>query len=424
MSTLRLIGAITASAAIGACYMEDANVDTSDVAVSPKADSKAIVSQAAQRFPTYSALHEQAIARTCALNNGVCHNSKQFPDLRSATSMLENSIGRPCNVDTEKRSDYKDMCEPRGDHFRVTGTDVDEEILFSEALPSAALPGDISEVVLTLRKSIAAPTAGAEIRIERGSQSFTLTGARTTGVRGNQVTVKLGVEREQRVFMDDRSYPWHERMLRVADVNHNGTFDVSSTGPSSGLRTIVPGSPMKSYLLLRVLDPALGELMPLACRQWDDAATQALGCWIEGLKTNDQGNVTNAFEPINYAACSFNTEKRGRCVARPAAGLAGVEDVFTRTCGGSGCHIGEARPGGGLDLSKGKAFAALVGKPSSQVASNLVTPGSLDQSFLYCKVQPNCSTRVAARMPKESAGLSEEDLATLRSWIEAGAPAQ
>ena len=49
------------------------------------------------RYEDVAALHEFAIARTCTLNVGVCHSSKEYPDIHTVSS-LEFLVHQPCNV--------------------------------------------------------------------------------------------------------------------------------------------------------------------------------------------------------------------------------------------------------------------------------------------------------------------------------------
>jgi hypothetical protein len=143
-------------------------------------------------------------------------------------------------------------------------------------------------------------------------------------------------------------------------------------------------------------------------------------CWIEGLKLSADGQMTNAMDPIDYEHCKFKSAmpRKGRC--SPTGGSA--EGIFAGSCGGTGCHIGVANPGGMLDLSTGKALASLVGKPSTGAdGETLVVPGDPDKSYLLCKLSATCDRRKGERMPKDSPALSDETVMTLRAWIASGA---
>jgi hypothetical protein len=249
---------------------------------------------------------------------------------------------------------------------------------------------------------------------------FPLVGAKLTSVNGKAVTVSLARAAAQTLaFLDDRTYPWNELMLRVADVNRNGV-----AGESMGVREIVPGAPSKSFVMMRLSDSTQGELMPAVCRQWSDEATRALGCWIQGLKADATGAVTNASDPIDYASCTFKPAE-GRCSQNTATGFAAVEGIFSQSCGGAACHVDQMTPASGLDLSTGKAFTSLVGVASTEVPSmKRVAAGEPDQSYVMCKIEGTCAALVGERMPRGGTPLSDSEIAIIQGWITAGAPSQ
>jgi hypothetical protein len=206
-------------------------------------------------------------------------------------------------------------------------------------------------------------------------------------------------------------------MVRVADVNRNGVL-----GAAMGVSLIAPGDPSKSFVMSRILTDTYGELMPVVCRAWSEAATRALGCWIKGLKVDASGTVTNGFDPIDYASCDFDPTGKGRCIEEAASGFAAVQAIFSKSCGGASCHVDQQSPAAGLDLSVGKSAASLVGVASSVPSMPRVTPGKPDASYLVCKLDATCSARIGDRMPRGGPALSTADLTTIRAWIEGGAP--
>lgn len=95
-------------------------------------------------------------------------------------------------------------------------------------------------------------------------------------------------------------------------------------------------------------------------------------------------------------------------------------EIFTPSCATFVCHdtLGQQQ---GLVLAAGRAYASIVSKPSTQVASlQLVTAGNADNSYLYRKVTGVGIT--GDRMPQGRAPLSPEQLKLLRDWIRRGAP--
>jgi hypothetical protein len=397
-----------------------------DAVIVPGASADGGAPSAPMEFPDFASLHDQAISRTCGLNNGVCHNSKQYPDLHTSSDFMVDTVNRDCNSQVDTRSAFKDACETPGDHLVIPAMKIDEEIFTLDAIPQMAPAGGLSGVTMNLAASIGspAPVAGA-IEIHRGATVFTLPGVTVMSTADRAVTLDLSgvsytLTQTVQSLLDDRVYPWNEGMVRVADVNRNGT-----AGASLGIRLIKPGDPMKSFLILRLIDATQGELMPLQCREWSDNATEALGCWIQGLKVDATGTPTNANAPIDYASCNFNPAGKGRCSATMATGYAGVKAVLARGCGGTGCHINESAPAAGLDLSDGKAITSLVQVPSSEVPSMMrVQPGNPEASYLLCKIDPTCAARQIERMPKGGLALPTTDVETVRAWIAAGATTQ
>jgi hypothetical protein len=92
-------------------------------------------------------------------------------------------------------------------------------------------------------------------------------------------------------------------------------------------------------------------------------------------------------------------------------------DIFEPRCGLTGCH-GGAQPERGLDLRE-NAYATLVGVASVEDSSVLrVSPGNPDASLLFQVLQRDVGN--TRKMPP-GAQLSDNDVARVRVWIEAGA---
>lgn len=377
-------------------------------------------------YATIGALHSAAMAPTCSLNNGVCHNSKEYPDFHTVSNLID-AVNQPCNLNAAKHSDVHDACEPSGDRLVLPSLGVDAEIATVVVSPPDADSASLTSAVVTLGAPLAASAgAGAsDLAVKRGSSSFTLGAAGVIATVADARTVTLDLTNADpaaKTFLDDRVYPWQPSMVRVADVNGNGTL-----GHGMGMALVVPGQPMQSYLLLRLIDNTQGDLMPRQCREWDQQATRALGCWIRGLKMAADGTVANANDPIDYARCDFDPGTRGRCAQNkpvaPKGSFAAAADVFTRSCGGEGCHSG-AMPAGSLDLSAGRAWGSLVGAQATEVTGMLrVKAGDPDASYLYCKIDPSCTQRAFAQMPYQAGTLPQADRDAIRDWIVMGAAA-
>ena len=350
-------------------------------------------------------LFERGIARTCALNNGVCHNSNSYPDLHTVSTVI-GTIGRACNVDVATPAEIHDACEPAADHLVIPSAGIDARIV------RAALAPDGLSITLTLDPPPdLLATMATDTEVHRGTTRFAV-GAKVLAVAGPDVELELRTTEARRFF--DLEYPLTALQLHVGDPNGNGVEGAIA----AAMPLIAPGNPDGSYMLRRLVDASYGELMPRQCRTWDDRANHALACWIAGLAADG----SNAYEPIDYASCTYDVTGLGKCETVVATGYAGVEQIFARSCGGTGCHVGEEAPAGKLDLSPGNAYAQLVGTPSLAVRMDRVAPGDPDASYLWCKVAGTCAARQGARMPLDAPALDDVDLETIREWIAAGAP--
>jgi hypothetical protein len=280
------LGLIAAALAVVACG--------TDRVRQPAADPTA-------RYPDIVSLFDHGVARTCALNNGVCHNSNNFPDLHTVSTLLA-TIDHPCNVETAERELVNDVCEPPGDHLVAGGVDV--------RIVSAALAPDevdlpvtqLTRVIVVVEPAaLAAETTGLDVH--RGDTVFAI-GARVLSVDGATAVLDLPSDDAKR-FFDVRVFPPGPLRVHEGDPNGNGIEGALHTS----MPLIAAGDPEGSYLLHRLTDDTFGELMPRQCRTWDDRANQALACWIAGLTPD----AANAYDPIDYAGCSIDVAGLGKC---------------------------------------------------------------------------------------------------------------
>lgn len=248
-------------------------------------------------------LFQTRILPTCSLNGGVCHNSNTYPDLRHLAA-LEELVLLPCgrNID----ANYPDACEPPGDRIVAPGVDAGiTRVTFDEASATATLSTDADVAPARL--------VGARLRrlLPSGASFFPSPADGIDMERAGPRTLAVRLDAssdETRAFFEP-SLPLREDRVWMSDINGNGV-----SGADLGWREIVPGKPEKSYLVARLWDTEGGaELMPRQCRLWNDAATRALGCWIQGLRTDQDGKVLNFKDAIDYARCTFVVPTAGRC---------------------------------------------------------------------------------------------------------------
>ena len=257
------------------------------------------------------AFFDQGVARTCSLNNGVCHNSNTYPDLHTVANLID-TIGRQCNVEAPDRTAVNDACEWAADHLVIPSAHVDARIVAAElASDELELPySQLRHVTLTLDSAPDLAPGPTDTEVHRGTTIFSVGdfGAKVIGVDGVHVTLDLDsayAEWTARNFFDVRVWPPGPLRLHVGDPNGNGIE--GARGHS--LQLIAPGDPDNSYLLKRLVDDRFGELMPRQCRTWNDSANQTLACWIAGLASDG----SNAYDPIDYEACAMRVTGLGKC---------------------------------------------------------------------------------------------------------------
>ncbi len=95
-------------------------------------------------------------------------------------------------------------------------------------------------------------------------------------------------------------------------------------------------------------------------------------------------------------------------------------EIFTPTCAAIGCHdpLGQQQQ---MVLSPGRAYASVVGKPSTEQPSLLrIQPGDPNNSYLYRKIIGAGIT--GNRMPQGGQFLNDAQIKLVRDWIRRGAP--
>lgn len=98
----------------------------------------------------------------------------------------------------------------------------------------------------------------------------------------------------------------------------------------------------------------------------------------------------------------------------PEPTFANVMDIFSSSCGGSGCHIGESTFGVRLD-----SYDAVMNSQGTQYGGPIVVAGEPDNSPLVDKIEAD--PEFGERMPKGGSPLSSEQITLIRDWIAEGA---
>ena len=378
---------------------------------------KEYIEEAKKDFPTYEDIHVKVIQRTCTPFQNVCHNNKEYPDLRTPQGVIDR-IGRPCNLN-EVYNDPESVfngCEPPGDHLRFVGGGNDGlvvEIGYVDATDDGMGGGTVSIAIKdTLPANMASAGVPESAVIERmvGGMMQTvgsLDGVLTYAAGDSTVTVVNSA-----TFEDDASLL--ETNVTYGDPNRDGIYGATEDQP---MLEIAAGDPWNSYLLQRLQGNVPGSPMPLANQPLSASEVVAIACWIEG--TADEGGAETD-SVIDYDGCEYAAE----LVEPPEGGgatLSGhIQPIFDQSCAFAGCHSSNS-PAAGLDLTAGKSRDAMLGVASMQ-APDIPLITALNPTNSYLMVKLTSMGTSGAQMPLNGEALNESQLEIFRTWILQGAP--
>jgi hypothetical protein len=404
--------------------------------VVPYSGTNQVYIDAQTRLPTGIDLQQKAFSRTCGPTGGVCHNTKEYPDLHTPANFLA-AVGAPCNIQSGTPDGIYDRCERQGDQF-VLGDRAADTIGYITYIAGNYDPdhdGSVTDTTPGLHLQLKNPISGLNRSWDRGNFVRSL-------VDEDQVVKQLNffsfdtewwsVGDGAQVFARVQDYQGDaiQGLLQVGliegDANHDGTFGADvypSKHPYGGMSLIEPGSPNDSYILGRLLgeltpsdtnvaEPVPGTRMPLANQPFDEAEMLAFKCFISGLF-----NVTNPTleSPIDYTNCEVVTGTTGN------AWTSRFRGYFNYRCGT--CHSGNT-PKGDLDLVDGDVYPRILGPSSQRPELNLIEPGDPSKSYIWLKLT-NDPSIVEKGMPldvnKETLPLPQADLDAIKAWIVAGA---
>ncbi|MEM7153473.1 MAG: hypothetical protein AAF799_11570 [Myxococcota bacterium] len=379
-------------------------------------DGTPFVEEAKREFPTYLDLHEKVITRTCTPFANVCHNNKEYPDLRTPQSML-TALGRPCNFDVEDPLNTYGGCEPEADVLRfTTGGNLGWETKVGHVeFPTDAM-GVVSSAVLYLADPI--PAAMLDVMTPESFEVLRTTdaGMLTVGIVENAVTYAAGVNAVQVVGFDmlgDNVHTLLEDDIVGGDPNQDGVLGAET---DDHFFEIKPGDPWGSYLLQRLQGNVPGSPMPLANQPLSAAEVVAIACWIEGT---DEPDGDSPYAVIDYEGCAYAAEF-GEPDPDSGATFSGhVQPILSARCATAGCH-GELAPAADLDLTAGFARDNLFKQSTQNPEIPLVTAGNPTNSYLMTKLTSDGFSGM--RMPLGANPLSEEEQDIIRLWISYGAP--
>lgn len=412
---------------------------TTPLSAEPYAGDSAPVLEAQARIPTGSTLHSQVILRSCGPLGGVCHNRKEYPDMRTPANFVA-LLGAPCNVQSGTPQGVFDRCERPGDRVTfgddghehelgwielVTGEEADE--------PSAEMPG----LHLHLAEPVSEEELGRNNTTGQFYRTFVLEGEVQDLSYANFTTRWHRFDEGRHVVGSVPSYRVEQVSALVqvgieqGDLNRNGIFgarpdaDGYANGPIS---MIEPGDPETSYLVGRMRGHMEGQnvpgsRMPLANPPFSVAEMIALFCFIEGLSSTEGANLESA---IDYQNCSYNDPATHEALAIEGAGKGWADRVaplLDSNCGG--CHS-EERAEGDLALVGDGVYDDLLETSSKfdEMGRRFVIPGDPQNSYLFLKLigDPSIAGKGMPIDPIEGVRtLSDEELADIETWITDGA---
>ncbi|WP_282419988.1 hypothetical protein [Polyangium sp. 15x6] len=368
-------------------------------------------------YPNIASLHALGVAQTCSLNQGVCHSSRQYPELGGVKDMVA-LVNAPCQITAAEPSLVPDECERPGDKLVIGGQE--REILQVVLDKNAPFPPASVE----LRLASAPPSLdanGARIRRldDAGAEvlSVPLDGASfAAGGSPTSVIVNLAASPASlKGFLDVRVTDLDR--VRVGDANGNGNAHPSAMPWS----LVTPGDPGRSYLYKRLLSDELGPRMPLLQRTWTALSTRAVWCWIRGMKPDAKPGDMSILEPIDYGNCPPDPDAPD---PNTAGTWGSVRTLMASRCATSKCHDSTDKAGD-LDLSPDAStfLANVINAPSVQTGAQRVVPGQPAASYLLCKVDPHCEGRadMTSLMPLSGAPLTDAEIKSIATWIQAGA---
>jgi hypothetical protein len=381
------------------------------------ADAQEYIEEAKMNFPSYLDLHTKVIQRTCTPNENVCHNNKEYPDLRTPQGVLDR-LGQPCNLNelyAEPEAVFNG-CEPPGDIIRFTtgnNTDFSAQVGWMELTDDGMGGGTaIVHIEQPIPDPMQSPTVLESIAIER------MVAGQLQMVGAIDLAVSYAAGATSIQINNTASWALHQTLLegevQPGDPNRDDVYGASS---NEAMHELLPGDPWNSYLLQRLQGNVPGSPMPLANQPLTASEVIAVACWIEGAAEPGGDQVDSE---IDYENCSYAEEFATPPEGGGATLSEHVQPILDTYCAVPSCHSGEL-VAEQLDLSRGKSRDALVDVMSRQDPDlPLVTPLNPTNSYLLTKLtSPGQS---GLQMPLNAEPLGESEIDIIRTWIIQGAP--
>lgn len=245
------------------------------------------------RYPRLFDLQVGLIETTCSPNPGVCHNSNNYPDLRTVGSLL-SAVGAPCNIDLPDPLQGWDACERAGDVLRTRtfGTRI---AWVTRIGPGTWRFGLEDAPMATVRETFQVYTSDGQVVLNPVPEWDV-----TIEMQAGSFEANVQVAPDQGFLLD-----FIDSVVATViggDSNRNGVFgaDVATAEGEGAL--VAPGDLEMSYLWGRLAGTVPGTRMPLANDPLDNADYAAIACWIEGLQDNPDPGANDL---IDYDGCAY-----------------------------------------------------------------------------------------------------------------------
>lgn len=410
--------------------------------VEPYIGSSAPVLEAQERMPTGSALHSEVILRSCGPLGGVCHNRKEYPDMRTPANFL-NIIGAPCNVQSGTPEGVFDRCERPGDKVRFRDGGNQYELGWLEVVSAAGDEEDTDsseQPIPGLHLHFADAVSEQDIRgwaTARFYRTFVQDGEVKSLSYAHYNTSWQRLDGGHLIVGEVREHQTGEveGLLKVGieqgDLNRNGVYGSrpDEQGQVHGpVSMIEPGDPETSYLVARMRGhmqgmAVPGSRMPLANPPFSVAEMVSLFCFIEGL---EPGVDINLESEIDYKNCSYSDPSAHGPLSIEGAGKNWsdrVAPLLDSNCGG--CHSKERAEGDLVLVGEGVyAFLLENASKADPEGRQFVQPGDAQNSYLFLKLIGDPSIEGKGMPIDPLLGvrtLSEAELLDIETWITDGA---
>ena len=410
-------------------------VGDDDNSIDPYTGDNEIVLEAQANYRTGLEFHDKVIWRTCTPNGGVCHNNKEYPDLRTPANFAA-AFGANCNLQPKDFNSVWDGCERPGDRFSIDGGGFDSfssEIGWVELIPGEPLeyvddPPPANSPGLHIHLDNPVPGDRADGYGDgRFARYFIVDGEVNDIIFSTYGTRWWVIGDRTHLIGDVRQYQSTtvQNLLSVGivegDRNRNGTYGAQLEEPHQLLH---PGSPEKSYLLGRMRGEMYdnlipGSRMPLANQPLSVAEMLAFYCLIEQFPAS--GDETGMSLAIDYKNCSYAEDPES--VDLLGVGLSWntrIKDILGANCG---CHGGND-PLEGLDLAGPNAYGADLSALDAATELNLIEPGDPMSSYLFLKIigADGITGDKITLDPSAARRLPDDYISDIETWIVNGAP--